>query len=102
LHSRRRRRRARHQCLSLPATSPLLERPRNHSGFRLQPHHGRRSLSGSASGGIAETQEMLDCCGEHKITSDVEVIPIQKVNEAYERLFKSDCEVPLSPSIWLL
>src|SRR5438132_8576835 len=51
---------------------------------------GRRSLSGSAIGGIAETQEMLDFCGEHNITSDVEVIPIQRVNEAYERLLKSD------------
>ena len=50
----------------------------------------RRSLSGSPIGGIAETQEMLDFCGAHRITSDVEVIPIQKVNEAYERLLKSD------------
>src|SRR5713226_10266929 len=51
---------------------------------------GRRSLSGSPIGGIAETQEMLDFCGKHNITADVEVIPIQKVNEAYERLLKSD------------
>jgi uncharacterized zinc-type alcohol dehydrogenase-like protein len=51
---------------------------------------GRRSLSGSNIGGIPETQEMLDFCGEHNITADVEVIPIQKVNEAYERLLKSD------------
>src|SRR5690606_35904229 len=51
---------------------------------------GRRSLSGSAIGGIAETQEMLDFCGQHGITADVEVIPIQKVNEAYERLVRSD------------
>ncbi|WP_433936726.1 NAD(P)-dependent alcohol dehydrogenase [Sorangium cellulosum] len=51
---------------------------------------GRRSLSGSNIGGIAETQEMLDFCGANKITADVEVIPIQKVNEAYERLLKSD------------
>ena len=50
----------------------------------------RRSLSGSPIGGIKETQEMLDFCGRHDITSDVEVIPIQKVNEAYERLLKSD------------
>jgi len=50
----------------------------------------RRSLSGSAIGGIAETQEMLDFCGKHNVTSDVEVIPIQKINEAYERLLKSD------------
>src|SRR5438067_3590440 len=51
---------------------------------------GRRRLAGSAIGGIAETQEMLDFCGAHNITADVEVIPIQKVNEAYERLLKSD------------
>ena len=51
---------------------------------------GRRSLSGSAIGGLPETQEMLDFCGTHSITADVEVIPIQKVNEAYERLVKSD------------
>jgi uncharacterized zinc-type alcohol dehydrogenase-like protein len=57
---------------------------------------GRRSLSGSAIGGIAETQEMLDFCGKHNITSDVEVIPIQKVNEAYERLLKSDVKYRFS------
>jgi len=57
---------------------------------------GRRSLSGSPIGGIAETQEMLDFCGKHKITADVEVIPIQKVNEAYERLLKSDVKYRFS------
>ena len=57
---------------------------------------GRRSLSGSTIGGIAETQEMLDFCGQHNITSDVEVIPIQKVNEAYERLLKSDVKYRFS------
>ena len=51
---------------------------------------GRRSLAGSSIGGIRETQEMLDFCGKHKITCDIEVIPIQKVNEAYERVLKSD------------
>jgi uncharacterized zinc-type alcohol dehydrogenase-like protein len=51
---------------------------------------GRRNLAGSIIGGIAETQEMLDFCGRHNITADVEMIPIQKVNEAYERLLKSD------------
>lgn len=51
---------------------------------------GRRSLSGSLIGGIRETQEMLDFCGEHGITSDVEVIKIQDVNEAYERMLRSD------------
>ena len=51
---------------------------------------GRRTLAGSAIGGIEETQEMLDFCGQHNIVSDIEVIPIQKVNEAYERVLKSD------------
>jgi alcohol dehydrogenase (NADP+) len=50
----------------------------------------RKSLAGSMIGGIAETQEMLDFCGKHGIVSDVEMIPIQKVNEAYERMLKSD------------
>jgi uncharacterized zinc-type alcohol dehydrogenase-like protein len=50
----------------------------------------RRSLAGSSIGGIQETQEMLDFCGKHKFASDVEVVPIQKVNEAYERVLKSD------------
>jgi uncharacterized zinc-type alcohol dehydrogenase-like protein len=57
---------------------------------------GRRSLSGSPIGGVAETQEMLDFCGKHNITADVEVIPIQKVNEAYERLLKSDVKYRFS------
>src|ERR1700728_4659689 len=57
---------------------------------------GRRSLSGSPIGGVPETQEMLDFCGKHNITSDVEVIPIQKVNEAYERLLKSDVKYRFS------
>ena len=57
---------------------------------------GRRSLSGSLIGGIAETQEMLDFCGAHNITSDVEIIPIQKVNEAYQRLLKSDVKYRFS------
>ncbi len=56
----------------------------------------RRSLSGSTIGGIPETQEMLDFCGAHNITADVEVIPIQKVNEAYERLLKSDVKYRFS------
>jgi uncharacterized zinc-type alcohol dehydrogenase-like protein len=56
----------------------------------------RRSFSGSNIGGIAETQEMLDFCGTHNIIADVEVIPIQKVNEAYERLLKSDVKYRFS------
>ncbi len=51
---------------------------------------GRRSLSGSLIGGIKETQEMLDFCGKHNITSDIELIPIQNINQAYDRLVKSD------------
>jgi alcohol dehydrogenase (NADP+) len=50
----------------------------------------RRSLAGSGIGSLGETQEMLDFCGQHGVTSEVEVIPIQKINEAYERLLRSD------------
>jgi uncharacterized zinc-type alcohol dehydrogenase-like protein len=50
----------------------------------------RRSFTGSLIGGIRETQEMLDFCGQHGILSDIELIPIQKINEAYERLLKND------------
>ncbi len=70
------------------------EKPFSVSGFGLL--FGRRSLSGSIIGGIAETQEMLDFCGKHNITADVEVIPIQKVNEAYERLLKADVKYRFS------
>lgn len=70
------------------------EKPLAVSAFSLL--FGRRSLSGSIIGGIAETQEMLDFCGQHDITADVEVIPIQKVNEAYERLLKSDVKYRFS------
>jgi alcohol dehydrogenase (NADP+) len=51
---------------------------------------GRRRLAGSLIGGIAETQEMLDFCGEHGITSEIEVIPASQINEAYDRMMKSD------------
>jgi D-arabinose 1-dehydrogenase-like Zn-dependent alcohol dehydrogenase len=51
---------------------------------------GRRSVAGSVIGGIAETQEMLDFCGKHGITSDIEVIKIQDINTAYDRMLKSD------------
>ena len=57
---------------------------------------GRHSLSGSAIGGIRETQEMLDFCGEHNLTADVEVIPIQKINEAYDRLERSNVKYRFS------
>lgn len=52
--------------------------------------HKRRQIAGSLIGGIKETQEMLDFCAKHKITADVEIIPMQKINEAYERMLKSD------------
>ncbi|MGA3027651.1 MAG: NAD(P)-dependent alcohol dehydrogenase [Bryobacteraceae bacterium] len=70
------------------------EKPFAVAGFGLL--FGRRSLSGSLIGGIPETQEMLDFCGAHNITADVEVIPVQKVNEAYERLLKSDVKYRFS------
>jgi uncharacterized zinc-type alcohol dehydrogenase-like protein len=70
------------------------EKPFAVSAFALL--FGRHSLSGSIIGGIAETQEMLDFCGKNNITADVEVIPIQKVNEAYERLVKSDVKYRFS------
>ena len=50
----------------------------------------RRNFAGSLIGGIPETQEMLDFCAEHGVVSDVEVIPMQKINEAYERMLKGD------------
>jgi uncharacterized zinc-type alcohol dehydrogenase-like protein len=51
---------------------------------------GRKSVAGSLIGGIAETQELLDFCGKHNITSDIEVINMQDINTAYERMLKSD------------
>ena len=50
----------------------------------------RRQLAGSLIGGIKETQEMLDFCGSHNIVCDIELIPIQKINEAYDRILRSD------------
>jgi uncharacterized zinc-type alcohol dehydrogenase-like protein len=51
---------------------------------------GRKTVAGSLIGGIAETQELLDFCGKHGITSDIEVIHIQDINAAFERMLKSD------------
>lgn len=51
---------------------------------------GRKSVAGSVIGGIAETQELLDFCGKHNITSEIELIKMQEINEAYERMLKSD------------
>ncbi len=64
-----------------PEPTPVL-------GFNLL--FGRRQLAGSLIGGLPQTQEMLDFCAEHGIVCDIEMIPIQKINEAYERLLKSD------------
>jgi uncharacterized zinc-type alcohol dehydrogenase-like protein len=64
------------------------EKPLSVAAFNLL--FGRKSLSGSPIGGTIETQQMLDFCGEHNITADVEVIAAQQINEAYERLLKSD------------
>jgi uncharacterized zinc-type alcohol dehydrogenase-like protein len=77
--------------LKLDGTMTLVglpEKPAPVAAFALVM--GRRSLAGSGIGGIRETQEMLNFCAEHNVTSDVEVIPIQKINAAYERLVKGD------------
>jgi len=66
----------------------LPENPAEVSAFPLAGK--RRSLAGSNIGGIGETQEMLDFCAEHNIVSDIETIPISKVDEAYERMLKND------------
>jgi uncharacterized zinc-type alcohol dehydrogenase-like protein len=57
---------------------------------------GHRTLSGSIIGGIAETQEMLDFCGKNNITADVEVVSVKQINEAYERMLKSDVKYRFS------
>jgi len=64
------------------------ENPLQVAAFSLIPN--RRSFAGSMIGGIPETQEMLDFCGKHNIVSDIEMIKIQQINEAYERLLKGD------------
>jgi uncharacterized zinc-type alcohol dehydrogenase-like protein len=79
------------QLLKLDGTMTLIgapEKPTPVAAFNFLMR--RRRLSGSAIGGLRETQEMLDFCGEHGITSDIELIPIQQINHAYERLLKSD------------
>jgi len=79
------------QLLNLNGTMCLVgapEKPAPLAAFNLLMP--RRSLAGSAIGGIKETQEMLDFCAEKGITSDIELIKIQQINEAYDRLLKSD------------
>ena len=70
------------------------EKPLSVAAFALL--FGRKSVSGSLIGGIPETQEMLDFCGEHGITADVEVIPAPYINTAYERLLRSDVKYRFS------
>src|SRR5690606_23211616 len=67
--------------VGIPPASPV-----NPSMLVMQ----QRCLAGSLIGGIQETQEMLDFCAEHKVLSDIEVIPAARINEAYERMLKSD------------
>lgn len=69
-------------CVGVPPT------PAQINGFSLLA--GRKSLAGSSIGGIPETQEMLDYCAEHNIVSDVEVINIKDINNAYKRMLKGD------------
>ena len=75
-------------CRGITAIVGAPEKPHAVSAFPLIL--GRRSLSGSPIGGIAETQEMLDFCAQHRIVADVEVIPIQQINEAYQRMMRGD------------
>jgi uncharacterized zinc-type alcohol dehydrogenase-like protein len=79
------------QLLKLDGTMTLVGAPPKPAAIpAMNLIFGRKRLAGSAIGGIRETQEMLDFCGEHGITSDIEKIKIQQINEAYERLLKSD------------
>ena len=70
------------------------EKPLSLNSFGLI--FGRKSVSGSPIGGLPETQQMLDFCGKHNVTADVEVIAMQQVNEAYERLLKADVKYRFS------
>ncbi|MFZ4576355.1 MAG: zinc-binding dehydrogenase, partial [Phycisphaerales bacterium] len=78
--------------LALDGTMCLVGAPEHpHPPLQVMPMlFRRRRLVGSLIGGIKETQEMLDFCGKHSIVSDIEMIPMQKINEAYERMLKSD------------
>jgi uncharacterized zinc-type alcohol dehydrogenase-like protein len=79
------------ELLKLDGTMVVVGVPEEMVPMSAMPLIGmRRSLSGSMIGGIKETQEMLDFCGAHNIVSDIETIPIQKVNEAFDRVVKSD------------
>jgi uncharacterized zinc-type alcohol dehydrogenase-like protein len=81
------------QLLKVDGTLVLVgapEKPLPIAAFSLIPQ--RKSFAGSTIGGIAETQEMLDFCSKHNITADIELISINQINEAYERLLKSDVQ----------
>jgi uncharacterized zinc-type alcohol dehydrogenase-like protein len=79
------------RLLKLDGTLTLVgapERPLPVAAFSLIPR--RRSFAGSSIGGIAETQEMLDFCAQHGFAADIELIPIQKINEAWDRMLNQD------------
>ena len=77
--------------LKLDGTMVVVGAPEKpHLVSALSLINGRRALAGSLIGGIKETQEMLDFCGKHNIVCDIETIPIQNINEAFDRVVKSD------------
>jgi len=82
------------QCLTTDGTMCLVGAPpaeTSHVGPKaMSLIFGRKNLAGSLIGGVAETQEMLDFCGVHNILSNIEIIPAQQINQAYERVLKSD------------
>jgi uncharacterized zinc-type alcohol dehydrogenase-like protein len=79
------------KALRLDGTMVLVGAPEKPLALPVFPLlMNRRAVAGSGIGGLPETQEMLDFCAEHRVVADVEVVPIQKVNEAYERLAKGD------------
>ena len=78
-------------CLTVDGTMVVVgapEKPLPVNAFSLI--QGRKSLAGSMIGSIAETQEMLDFCGKHNIVSDIETVSMDRVNEAFDRVVKSD------------
>ena len=80
------------QLLTLDGTLCLVGVPEHPHPSPNVSHliHKRRQLAGSLIGGIKETQEMLDFCAKHHLVADIELIPIQKINEAYDRMVKND------------
>jgi len=77
--------------LALDGTMVVVGLPENETPLKASSLiNARRSLAGSVIGGLSETQEMLNFCSKYNISSDVELIPVQKVNEAYQRVVNSD------------